>query len=156
MILQIFWGLGTALSLFGLVPLLQKYFPVKLLAATILVAIAFIYVGFALKSASIAAMQQSQASAQERGAIDAYFDVPLLVGLFTMTRQCPKIRKISGRERPLIASQAPRGTCSQSYQGKWGSGISMPRFYFFDTHESPMPDNFWRLAGERLQSEQRQ
>lgn len=54
MILQIFWGLVTALSLSCIVPLLQKHFSIKLLAATILVAIAFIYVGFALKEDSMA------------------------------------------------------------------------------------------------------
>lgn len=101
-------------------------------------------------------MQQSQASAQERGAIDAYFDVPLLVGLFPMTRQCLKIRQIAGRARPFIASQPPRGTCSQSYPQKVGIGNFHAKVYFFDTDESPMPDNFGRLAGELLQSEQRQ
>lgn len=53
MILQIFWGLVTALSLPCLVPFLRRYISMKLLAATILVAIAFIYVGFALKENSV-------------------------------------------------------------------------------------------------------
>ena len=53
MILELFWGLITALLLILLAPFLQKYFPMKLLAATILVAIAFIYVGFALKEDSL-------------------------------------------------------------------------------------------------------
>jgi len=49
MLLELLWGLATALPLIFLTPLLRKYFPMKLLAATILVAIAFIYVGFSLK-----------------------------------------------------------------------------------------------------------
>jgi len=49
MLQQLFWGLITALSLMILMPFLKKYLPAKLIAATILVAIAFIYVGFALK-----------------------------------------------------------------------------------------------------------
>jgi len=53
MILELFWGLMAALPIFFLVPLFQKYFSIKLLAATILVAIAFIYVGFALKENSV-------------------------------------------------------------------------------------------------------
>ncbi|MFN8274761.1 MAG: DUF6010 family protein [Flavobacteriaceae bacterium] len=54
MILEIFWGLCAAAPLFVLVPLLRNYFSPKLLAATILIAIAFIYVGFALKENSVA------------------------------------------------------------------------------------------------------
>ena len=53
MILELFWGLISALSLILIAPFLRKYFSMKLLAATILVAIAFIYVGFALKQNSI-------------------------------------------------------------------------------------------------------
>ncbi|RYE38026.1 MAG: hypothetical protein EOP48_27735 [Sphingobacteriales bacterium] len=49
MLLELFWGIVAALPLFLLVPLFKRYFSAKLLAATILVAIAFIYVGFALK-----------------------------------------------------------------------------------------------------------
>ena len=49
MLQQLFWGLITALLLMILMPFLKKYLPAKLIAATILVAIGFIYVGFALK-----------------------------------------------------------------------------------------------------------
>ncbi|MEO5775649.1 MAG: DUF6010 family protein [Flavobacterium sp.] len=52
MLLELFWGLITALPLFVLMPLLRKIIPAKLIAATILVAIGFIYVGFALKEDS--------------------------------------------------------------------------------------------------------
>lgn len=52
MLLELFWGLITALALILIASFLQRYFPMKLLAATILVAIAFIYVGFALKEDS--------------------------------------------------------------------------------------------------------
>jgi uncharacterized protein DUF6010 len=53
MILELFWGFIAALPIFFLAPLFKKYFSEKLLAATILVAIAFIYVGFALKENSV-------------------------------------------------------------------------------------------------------
>lgn len=53
MILELFWGIVAALPIFFLAPLFKKYFSVKLLAATILIAIAFIYVGFALKEDSV-------------------------------------------------------------------------------------------------------
>ncbi|MEO8236353.1 MAG: DUF6010 family protein [Flavobacterium sp.] len=49
MLLELFWGFTTALSLFVLMPFLKKIIPANLIAATILVAIGFIYVGFALK-----------------------------------------------------------------------------------------------------------
>ncbi len=53
MLLELFWGFATALPLFALMPLLKKIIPAKLIAATILVAIGFIYVGFALKENSM-------------------------------------------------------------------------------------------------------
>lgn len=52
MLSELFWGLITAFALFPFLPLLKKHIPLRLLAATILVAIAFIYVGFALKGNS--------------------------------------------------------------------------------------------------------
>ena len=50
-----------------------------------------------------------------------------------MTRQCLKIRQIAGRARPFIASQAPRGTCSQSYPQKVGIGNFHAKVLFFLT-----------------------
>src|SRR5215210_3354761 len=47
--IEIIWGIVTAILIIVLVRLLSKYFTAKLFAATILVAIAFIYVGFSLK-----------------------------------------------------------------------------------------------------------
>ena len=53
MLQEIFWGAVSALSVMFLVPLLKKYFSPQLLAASFLVAMAFIYVGFSLKTASV-------------------------------------------------------------------------------------------------------
>lgn len=49
MITEISIGIGTAIVLAVLVQLLSKFFSLKLLAATTLVAIGFIYTGFSLK-----------------------------------------------------------------------------------------------------------
>lgn len=53
MLLELFWGFMTSMPLFVLMPFLKKNIPAKLIAATILVAIGFIYVGFALKENSM-------------------------------------------------------------------------------------------------------
>ncbi len=49
MITEISIGTGTAILLIVVVQLLSRFFSMKLLATTMLVAIAFIYTGFALK-----------------------------------------------------------------------------------------------------------
>jgi len=50
---EIILGLLVAVAMIVLTVLLNKYFATKLIAATILVAIAFIYVGFALKENTV-------------------------------------------------------------------------------------------------------
>ena len=51
--IEIISGMVVAVGLIFLTVILNKYFTTKLIAAAILVAIAFIYVGFALKNNSV-------------------------------------------------------------------------------------------------------
>jgi len=49
MLQQIFWGIVSAIPVMIIVPLMRKYFSAKLIGATCLITMSFIYVGFALK-----------------------------------------------------------------------------------------------------------